>query len=89
MTDLDQDNPVWNDFVQRACDALGVPAAHVDIRAIHELARDVAHNVDRPLAPVSTFILGMAVGAADSSEQAMADDECRELLARVAGVAAP
>jgi hypothetical protein len=34
----------------------------VDIRAVLDVARDVAHNVERPAAPVSTYLLGVAVG---------------------------
>lgn len=34
----------------------------IDIAAILDLARDFAHNVARPAAPLTTFALGLAVG---------------------------
>lgn len=49
----------WVDAVRAA---LGVDVA-VDIDAILDLARDAAHNVDRPAAPVTTYLLGAAVAA--------------------------
>jgi Domain of unknown function (DUF6457) len=36
---------------------LGVDAP-VDIRLLLDVARDAAHNVDRPVAPLTTFVLG-------------------------------
>jgi hypothetical protein len=32
------------------------------LRTILDLARDAAHQVERPAAPVTSFLLGMAVG---------------------------
>jgi hypothetical protein len=52
----------WREWVRRVCTDLDVPVSAVDIEAIHELSRDVAHSVGRPLAPVSTFILGLVLG---------------------------
>ena len=63
MTDLDHPERRWTDWVSEACDAVGVDAAQVDIVEIHHLSKQVAHRLERPLAPVSTFILGLAVGA--------------------------
>ena len=34
-------------------------------RLVLDLARDVAHNVDRPAAPVTAYLLGLAAGRAD------------------------
>jgi len=43
----------------------------VDIDAILDLARIAAHNVERPAAPVTTFLLGIAVaGGADAASAA-------------------
>jgi molybdopterin-guanine dinucleotide biosynthesis protein A len=49
----------WVDAVR---EALGVDVA-LDIDAILDVARDAAHNVDRPAAPVTTYLLGAAVAA--------------------------
>lgn len=45
-----------------ACAELGIDLASVDVRAVLDLARDVAHGVDRPAAPVTAYLLGVAVG---------------------------
>jgi hypothetical protein len=43
----------------------------VDRALVLDLARDVAHGVARPAAPLTTFLLGLAVGAgADPRETA-------------------
>lgn len=44
------------------CADLGIDPELVDIRQILDLARDVAHQVDRPAAPVTAYLLGLAVG---------------------------
>jgi hypothetical protein len=41
---------------------LGLDPGSVDARAVLDVTRDVAHNVDRPAAPVTAYLLGMAVG---------------------------
>ena len=63
------------DWVEAVRSALGVDVA-VDIDAILDVARDAAHNVDRPAAPVTTYLLGAAVAAgADPAEAAAAVGE--------------
>lgn len=52
----------WNRWIEEACDALGLEPADVDVPLIHELSKNVSHQVTRPLAPVSTYILGIAIG---------------------------
>jgi molybdopterin-guanine dinucleotide biosynthesis protein A len=49
-------------WLQAACAELGLDPAAVDVRAVLDLARDVAHGVDRPAAPVTAYLLGVAVG---------------------------
>jgi len=49
-------------WIEAACAELGVDRVNVDERAILDLARDAAHQVDRPAAPVTAFLLGLAVG---------------------------
>ncbi len=58
---------------------LGITEAepgHAEIRQLLELARDAAHQVERPAAPLSTFLVGVAVGrgasVAEASEAASA-----------------
>jgi hypothetical protein len=39
-------------------------------RLVLDLARDVAHTVDRPAAPVTAYLLGLAAGRADDPGEA-------------------
>lgn len=89
MSDFEHPNPQWAQFVEQACAALGVDAAQVDITTIHDLARDVAHTVDRPLAPVSTFILGMAIGARAAQGETVDAHQRAELVAKIPLGSAP
>ncbi|MBE1486028.1 DUF6457 domain-containing protein [Plantactinospora soyae] len=45
-----------------ACAELDLDPAEVDVSQVLDLARDVAHNVLRPGAPVTAYLLGIAVG---------------------------
>lgn len=38
------------------------PLSTADIRTVLDLARDAAHAVDRTAAPLTAYLLGMAVG---------------------------
>ncbi|MEV6303805.1 DUF6457 domain-containing protein [Actinoplanes sp. NPDC051861] len=50
---------------------LGVAPDEVPTTAVLDVARDVAHNVLRPGAPVTAYLLGLAVGrGADPAEAA-------------------
>jgi len=65
MTTLDN-------WTAAACADLGIDPVAVDVRQILDLARDAAHQVDRPAAPVTAYLLGLAVGGGMPSEQAAA-----------------
>ena len=54
------------DWITAACADLDLDAGVVDERVILDLARDAAHQVDRPAAPVTAFLLGVAVGSGKS-----------------------
>jgi hypothetical protein len=54
-----RDMQEWVDAVR---EALGVDVA-LDIDAILDVARDAAHEVERPAAPVTAYLLGAAVAA--------------------------
>jgi len=55
-----------HDWTRAACAELGVQADDDAIRVILDLARDVAHQVERPAAPVTAFLAGIAVGTGQS-----------------------
>ncbi|GAA2452924.1 hypothetical protein GCM10010191_84230 [Actinomadura vinacea] len=50
------------DWMEAVCLELGLDRKDVDRDLVLDLARDVAHGVARPAAPLTTFLLGLAVG---------------------------
>ncbi|GAA1477573.1 hypothetical protein GCM10009623_20190 [Nocardioides aestuarii] len=63
-----------HDWIDELSDVLDVEA-EVDEALVLDLARSAAHNVTRPAAPITTFLLGYAAG------QSGADPEAVERLA--------
>jgi len=61
---------VLEDWIDAVCADLGLDRAVVNERTVLELARQVAHQVDRPAAPVTAFLLGVAVGSGQPVDQA-------------------
>jgi hypothetical protein len=58
----------WTD---RLLTELGLDSGVLDRTAVLDVARDVAHQVARPAAPLTTYLLGVAVGrGADPTEAA-------------------
>lgn len=53
---------VLDDWVTAVCAELGLDPAEASVPTVLDLARDVAHQVVRPGAPVTAYLLGMAVG---------------------------
>jgi hypothetical protein len=51
------------DWVDAVVAELGIPRDVVDVALVLDLARDAAHGVDRPAAPLTTFLVGYAAGA--------------------------
>jgi hypothetical protein len=63
--------------------ALDLPAGSANVALLLDLARDAAHTVARPAAPVTTFLVGLAAGRAGggSEDVASAVATARALLA--------
>ena len=58
-------------WIAAACAELGLGAGEVPAKAVLDVARDVAHQVVRPGAPVSAYLMGVAVArGADPAEVA-------------------
>jgi hypothetical protein len=53
---------VLNEWIEAVCAELGLDPAAVDRDLVLDLAKDVAHGVARPGAPLTTYLLGLAVG---------------------------
>jgi hypothetical protein len=65
MTTLDN-------WAAAACAELGIEPAIADTRPVLDLARDVAHGVERPAAPLTAYLLGVAVGRGQDLQTAAA-----------------
>lgn len=50
------------EWITELATELGVDAAAVDVGLLLDVARDAAHGVARPAAPLTTFLVGMAAG---------------------------
>jgi uncharacterized protein with NRDE domain len=64
MTTLD-------DWAAAVAAELGLTATP-DVRLVLDLARDAAHAVERPAAPLTTWLAGMAVAAGADAEDVAA-----------------
>lgn len=60
-------------WIADAARAVGVDPDVVDTNALLGMARDVAHTVERKAAPLSTFVVGYAAGAAGADKDEISD----------------
>jgi Domain of unknown function (DUF6457) len=60
-----------DDWLSAVCAEFGLDPA-VPAEVVLDVARDVAHGVERPAAPLTTFLLGRAVEAGASLPDAAA-----------------
>ncbi|WP_242682448.1 DUF6457 domain-containing protein [Herbiconiux sp. SYSU D00978] len=51
-----------DEWLDRIVPVLDVPRELVDTALVLDLARDAAHGVLRPAAPLTTFLVGLALG---------------------------
>lgn len=70
-----------HDWIDELCDTLDLDV-EIDEALLLDLARDVAHNVERRAAPISTFMLGYAAGAAEANPE-----QLEQLAARAQALA--
>ena len=71
-------------WIDELAEALGEPPVdRGQIGAMLRLSRDVAHRVERKLAPLSTFVAGIHVGRR-TAEGATQQEALREVLEAVA-----
>jgi hypothetical protein len=71
------------DWTDQLTEALGIDV-ELEIDAILDLARDAAHLVDRPAAPLTTFLVGYAAAARGGKPADLEDciDIATELVAQ-------
>ncbi|WP_083966918.1 DUF6457 domain-containing protein [Demequina globuliformis] len=55
-------------WVEALAGELGIDTAVVDIDRLLDAAREAAHSVSRPSAPLTTFLIGYAAGRASVGE---------------------
>ncbi|MFJ5260715.1 NTP transferase domain-containing protein [Streptomyces sp. NPDC088387] len=63
---------VLEEWISTVKDELGIEL-DVDVRGLLDLARDAAHGVDRPAAPLTTFLVGYAAARAGGGPEAVAE----------------
>jgi hypothetical protein len=64
-----------DEWLRRVAGELEVDDVELDDDAVHtllDLARDAAHQIDRPAAPLTCFLVGLAVGRGASLGSAAA-----------------
>lgn len=76
MTTLDE-------WIAELSTQLDIDPASVDLKAVLDLARDAAHNVERPAAPLTTYMVGYAAGLA-AGQSTSRDAEFRGVTAPTA-----
>jgi Domain of unknown function (DUF6457) len=67
-------------WTEAACAELGIDPAVLDTRMVLDIARDAAHQVARPAAPLTAYLMGVAVGRGLPPDEAA--KRVRELAAR-------
>jgi len=67
MTESNNGSGSW---VERVKLELGL-TIDVDSEMILDIARDAAHAVERPAAPITTFLLGYAIGLGADADQSV------------------
>ncbi|MFE2262064.1 NTP transferase domain-containing protein [Streptomyces griseosporeus] len=63
---------VLDEWISAVKDELGIDL-DVDTKVLLDLARDAAHGVARPAAPLTTFLVGYAAARAEGGPEAVAD----------------
>ena len=56
--------PIW---LAKVAATLGIPATQIPVEQLLDLTREVAHNVERKSAPLTTYLIGLAEGKTDLS----------------------
>jgi hypothetical protein len=64
---------VLGSWVTELAEALGLDPAVLDRDLVLDLARDAAHHVARPAAPLTTFLAGYAAGLRGGGPEALAE----------------
>lgn len=76
------------EWTEQLTEALGVVDVEFEVDAILDLARDAAHQIDRPAAPLTTFIVGYAAALRGGKPSDLEDcmDIATELITEISNV---
>ena len=69
---ISDDGGMLDDWIAAAKSELGVDL-EVDVHGLLDMAREVAHGVDRPAAPLTAFLVGYAAARAGGGPEAVAE----------------
>ena len=67
-------------WIDELATALGIERGSVDVKLLLDVARDSAHGVARPAAPITTFLVGLAAGRNGGDAGAVRDAAARAQL---------
>ena len=62
---------VLADWIAQLAAALDLDAGAVDTTLVLDVAREAAHGVARPAAPLTTFLIGLSAGTRGGSQAAV------------------
>ena len=60
---------VFEEWVDEVCEMLSIDPNEVDIDGLLDLSREAAHGIERRAAPVTTYLVGVAVGAGGDADE--------------------
>ena len=79
---------VLEDWLHTVCRALAVDETLLDRDLVLDLTKDVAHNVARPAAPLTAFVVGLAAGQAGATRESISQT-VQKVAALAGGYVAP
>lgn len=62
--------PIW---LTQVASLLGIPESEIPVNELLDLTREVAHNVERKSAPLTTYLIGLAAGKTGTVPQDLID----------------
>lgn len=68
-----------DEWLIAAAEELGLEPGEVSIPVVLDVAKHVAHGVARPAAPLSTFLMGVALGRASAGDAELEPGELQRL----------
>ena len=63
---------MFEEWIDELCEMLSIDPNDVDIEGLLDLSRQAAHGIERRAAPVTTYLIGVAVGAGADADEVMA-----------------